>query len=205
MAHEPARLRIGDAERAATGRILDEAYAAGQLTHAEHSERTDRALAAVHASDLDELVVDLAGTPASGVARRVPTRSRLPSSPSASGSPVSMAFLSAGVRAGDWTVAPNHVAIAFWGAIDVDLREARFESHEVSITAVAIMGGIRVIVPRDVRVRVQGVPILGAVGGLSDASDPHSLPPDAPVVTVHGLALMGSIEVVRRDQDDDED
>ena len=47
--------------------------------------------------------------------------------------------------------------------------------------------------------------LLGAVGGPGDAPDPDGLPADAPVVTVHGLALMGSVEVVRREYQDDED
>ena len=207
MPIDPSRLRIGDAERTETGRMLDDAYAAGQLTHAEHSERIDRALVAVHASELAALVNDLSVTQVDPLAAGVPIKdhSLRPTSSSASGSPVSMAFLAAAVRAGDWTVAPHHLSVAFWGAIDVDLREARFASSEVSITAVAIMGGIRVIVPPDVRVRVQGVPILGAVTGPGDAADPDGLAPDAPVVTVHGLALMGSVEVVRRDYKDDED
>lgn len=207
MPIDPTRLRIGDAERTETVRALDDAFAAGQLTQAEHSERIDKALAAVHASELSALVNDLSVTLLDPLASPVQARNRAlrPTSSSASGSPVSMAFLSASVRAGDWTVARKHVSVAFWGAVDVDLREARFASNEVSITAVSVMGGVRVIVPPGVRVRVQGVPILGAVGGPGDAPDPDGLPADAPVVTVHGLALMGSVEVVRRDYQDDEE
>ncbi|MGA4669412.1 DUF1707 SHOCT-like domain-containing protein [Propionibacteriaceae bacterium Y1923] len=198
-------MRVGDAERAQVTRVLDQAYAAGQLTHQEHSERTDQALVAVHASDLAPLVADLTLTPPTELAPLPPPRQRVPAptTSSASGSPVSLAILSAAVKSGDWTLAPQHVAFAFWGAVTIDLREARFASREVTITAAAIMGGIRIVVPPDVRVRVQGIPVLGAVGTGGDPVDPDQLAPDAPVVTVNGVALMGAVEVIRQVEDDD--
>lgn len=206
MDPERAPLRIGDAERAQIGQILDEAYSAGQLTHEEHAERVALALRAVHARDLEPLVADLSPGPAAmGLAPLTPSRSEralAPSSSSRRGSPASIAILSASVKAGDWIAPSQHVAFAFWGAVTVDLREARFISNEVSITAVAIMGGIRIIVPPDVRVRVQGIPVLGAIGSGGEPADPDAIPLDAPVVTVNGVALMGSVEVVRQDEDD---
>ncbi|MFP5415935.1 MAG: DUF1707 domain-containing protein [Actinomycetes bacterium] len=201
MTLEPRRFRIGDAERAQTEQVLSEAYAEGRLTHTEYSQRSSQALAAVYAGDLDGLVVDLVRThPSEALALSESGGSRVvPTSTPSSGIPVSFAFMSGTERAGDWTVASSHVALAFMGGVDVDLREARFASNEVSIVAVAIMGGIRIVVPPDVRVRIQGLPLMGGFGSNGRAINPDTLPPDAPVVTVTGLALMGGVGVERLD------
>lgn len=204
MNSEQRPIRIGDAERTRTEQVLAEAYASGRLTHEEYSDRAARVLSARFAPDLEELVADVvAGHPSealAGYAREASGRTPAQRSSSA-GSPVSLSIMSGIVRAGDWTVAPTHVAIAFWGAVDIDLREARFASSEVTIYALAIMGGIRVIVPPDVRVRVQGLPVMGGFASSGPSINPDDLRADAPVVTVTGLALMGAVEVVRRDYD----
>ena len=48
------------------------------------------------------------------------------------------------------------------GGVDIDLTKATFADRVVTITAVAIMGGIDIVVPEDITVQVNGVGFMGA-------------------------------------------
>ena len=58
------KVRIGDAERERTMNALQEHLSAGRLTIDEYEQRTERAVAARYADELDELLVDLPPTEA---------------------------------------------------------------------------------------------------------------------------------------------
>ena len=93
-----------------------------------------------------------------------------------------------------------HTSVALMGGNSLDLREARFAAQETVINALALMGGIEIIVPDDVRVVDDGVGIMGGFGVEDHESCTVSvaeLPADVPVVRVRGLALMGGVGIVR--------
>lgn len=117
------------------------------------------------------------------------------------GSAFSGALMFGNEQKGDWLCAARHTAVAIMGGIDIDLRNARLESNDTTITVVAIMGGIDVIVPEDLRVTVQGTGIMGGFGSRNAAEvtiSGNDLPPDAPTVRIVGVALMGGIDVIRK-------
>jgi hypothetical protein len=85
-------------------------------------------------------------------------------------------------------------ATAIMGGGEIDLRDARFAEHTVTIHAIAIMGGISVIVPDDAEVQVTGVGIMGAFEqGPTGAGQPG-----APKIVVSGLAFWGGVDVKRK-------
>ena len=81
------------------------------------------------------------------------------------------------------------------GGVDLDLREAELESREVVIRVFALLGGVDIVVPDDMVLDASGFGFMGGFEQRDPAGDP---PPDAPVVKVRGLALMGGIDAVRR-------
>jgi hypothetical protein len=85
--------------------------------------------------------------------------------------------------------------VAVMGGCVLDLRAAQLSTPVTTITAVAIMGGVEVIVPPGVHVEMSGLPLMG---GFSNRVREVDLPPDAPQVHIHGLALMGGVEVQTR-------
>lgn len=100
-------------------------------------------------------------------------------------------------RKGSWIV-PRHLKLfAVMGGVELDLREARLAAGVTEIECTAIMGGIEIVVPPDVRVECTGTAFMGgfeAVGGTMTYYDPAY-----PVIRVSGLAVMGGVEVkVRR-------
>ncbi|WP_372449001.1 LiaF transmembrane domain-containing protein [Qaidamihabitans albus] len=81
---------------------------------------------------------------------------------------------------------------AVFGGATLDLRAAHIDK-EASVDALALFGGVDVLVPKDWRVEVSGFPVLG---GLDDKTRGNgSLPEDAPVLKVNATALFGGIEV----------
>ena len=97
-------------------------------------------------------------------------------------------------RAGAWTVPERFECLAFWGGGTVDLREAVFTGSTVKINAVAIMGGVEILVPENATVHVNGI---GIMGGFDDNATGAGTP-GAPVIVVNGLAFWGGVDVKRK-------
>ena len=90
---------------------------------------------------------------------------------------------------------PHADVSAVFGGATLDLREAHVD-HEASVEALAVFGGVDVLVPRGWRVAVGGTPILGGVEDKTEDGD--RLPPDAPLLNVHATAIFGGVDVKHR-------
>ena len=93
-------------------------------------------------------------------------------------------------RKGRWRPAERVTTVAFWGGAHLDFRGAEWDGPAVHVTAVAIMGGIEIIVPEGVRVEVQGVPIMG---GVDRRIRDVPVVPGTPVVRVKAVAFWGGV------------
>jgi predicted membrane protein len=83
-------------------------------------------------------------------------------------------------------------ATAIAGSVTLDLREARID-ETATVEAFALMGGVDVLVPHGWRVAINGTPILG---GFDDKTRGDGyLPPNAPVLKIDGLAILGGVTV----------
>ncbi|MGE5488722.1 MAG: LiaF transmembrane domain-containing protein [bacterium] len=85
-------------------------------------------------------------------------------------------------------------ALAMWGALDVNLRQADIRGGEAVIRAHALFADITFHVPEDWIVHVEGIPLLGR---YSDSTrhppSGRAEPPKRLVVT--GFALFGGVDV----------
>ncbi|MGI6003838.1 MAG: LiaF transmembrane domain-containing protein [Christensenellales bacterium] len=79
---------------------------------------------------------------------------------------------------------------AVLGAADIDLTQAAIH-HDVAISVTAIMGGVDIRLPANVRVQVNAVPILGGI----DQNRAPLQDPGLPLVTVHAVSIMGGIDI----------
>lgn len=198
----PPRKRASDAERDKAAKHLQDAFADGQISLTEFDDRSRALYAATYADELPALVEDLSPverpdrpSPATGSAS-----SRAVVTGESDGSAFSLSLMGGAERTGQWLVAPMHTSVTLMGGNSLDLREARFAAQETVINAVAVMGGIEIIVPDDVRVVDNGV---GIMGGFEVEDHPSctisvaELPADAPVVRVRGFALMAGVGITR--------
>lgn len=202
MTSELPDMRASDAERERIAEILREAVAEGRLEMPEFEQRLDSAYRARTHGELEPLVRDLpgpggvvapvaGGQPRTGSLARWSDRIGKPAT-----SAGAFAFWGGFRRRGNWTIGRTFTAFAMWGGGEIDLREADFEDREVVIRCFAIMGGMQVTVPPDLRVDVRGIGIMGGFG--ENAKDEAIPAPDAPRVRVTGFALMGGVGVEHR-------
>ncbi len=84
---------------------------------------------------------------------------------------------------------------AIMGGVDVDLRSAKLAPGGAMIDVLAMFGGVDLIVPEGWRVIGHVTPLLG---GFEDSTVPPA-DPNAPTLTVRGLAVMGGVDVKHAD------
>jgi hypothetical protein len=174
-------LLTSDAERRALQAELSDACAQGRLSLEEFSERLDRANAARTRGELAVLVGDLPGT--------------APTAPSdAQRTRWTVAIMGGNVRRGRWRPSERTTGVAVMGGTVLDLREAAIGSRPQRVTAIAVMGGVDVVVPAGTRVELRGVPVMGCTQNRVP-SDSDALSQPEPVVRVRALALMGGVKV----------
>ncbi|WP_089300329.1 DUF1707 SHOCT-like domain-containing protein [Haloechinothrix alba] len=200
-------LRASDADRERVVRHLQTAFSEGRLTMVEFETRVESAYAARTFADLEPLAVDLPGgrpgeAPGTDLATTPGKQaSRTGGAPGdliggTPGSTTSIAVMTGTERKGRWVIPPQHTSCAFWGGVVIDLRQARFAERHTTITAVAIMAGIDIIVPDDIHVEVNGIGLMGAFESSgNEAEEPLA---DGPVLNVNGLAFWGGVEIKRR-------
>jgi hypothetical protein len=191
---DPRQLRAADADRDRTAEVLRRAATEGRITFDELDERISRAYAAKTFADLEAVTSDLPGP---GVKPPAPATApyQPPEVPAGTHPPsFSLAIMSSAKRAGPWLVPDAYTAAAIMGAVELDLRDARFAAAEVTIRAFCLMGTVSITVPEDTAVDVSGIGIMG--GFDHRASGPGA--PGAPRLRVIGFALMGGVDVKRK-------
>jgi hypothetical protein len=78
----------------------------------------------------------------------------------------------------------------------LDFREARFPAGTVDLEVRVVMSSVEIIVPPGLAVETSGLAIMGS---FDDVDRAPALPdPEAPMLRIHGMALMGSVEVKMR-------
>jgi hypothetical protein len=184
-------LRASDADRDQVAEVMSTAFAEGRLSRDEYDERLDALLTAKTFDDLVGLTRDLVvvGTPATPPAEQ---RSYAVEAGAPDGGIDRMVGIFGGVeRKGRWRIRSHTQAFAVFGGIDLDLREAVFESQVVEISGFWCFGGMEIKVPAGVEVRNQTSGIFGGTD-ISNVGDPQ---PGAPVLVLKGVSLFGGVSV----------
>jgi hypothetical protein len=79
-------------------------------------------------------------------------------------------------------------ALAWFGGVDLDLREAEL-AEGARLSVGALMGGVAVKVPPHWRVETD----VRTVGGGVEVAPAETDDPDAPVLVIDGMTLMGGV------------
>jgi hypothetical protein len=176
--------RASDADRDRVLQVLATATADGRLTVEEHGDLMDRALHAKTIGELDVLTVDLGTRPAEPLVpvplAPTPTRGFL-------------AVFGARSRKGGWHVPSEFKATAVFGAVELDFRDAQFDSPEVVCIANSVFGAVEITVPDWVRVVDEGTAIFGA----REEAGPSGTEPTA-TLRLRGFSVFGATEVRRK-------
>lgn len=178
---QAAGIRASDDEREEVVQRLAEHAVTGRLTLDELEERTTRAYAATTRGELTKLAADLPATVAQPTSRRKPTKWLI-------------SVMGGAEKRGRWRIGKRMTSLTLMGGNDIDLRDAEIDADEVTIVAVAVMGGMDIYVPDTVDVEVGGFALMGGRGERGSSRPPR---PGAPRVKILAFALMGGIDVWR--------
>jgi len=184
-------VRASDADRDQVANVLSTAFAEGRLSRDEHDERMDSLLRAKTFDDLVGLTRDLvvAGKPAAGTAPAA--GASVDASSQHEEVDRLVAVFSGTERKGRWRVRRLTRAVAVFGGIDLDMREAVFESPTIEVSGFWCFGGLDIKVPDGVEVRNE---VMGIFGG-SDVKHVAPVQSGASVLVVKGVALFGGVSV----------
>jgi len=193
--------RISDADRGRVIDVLKTSCSEGRLTLDEFSERVGATWAAQTVSQLSVILVDLPhpfGPDLTGVVAG-PIGSHVSrASSSAPATRWTVSVMSGSRRRGRWRLRQQTNAVAIMGGCELDLRRAEVEGPVVVINALALMGGIDIIVPEGIEVELSGIGLMG-----SKEARIRDMPilAGSPIVRVRALALMGEVTVRSRSLD----
>ena len=192
-----SRCRTGaDADRDEVANLLSHAYAEGRITHEEHDERLQAAMAARTFGDLVGLTADLVplDRPLPGA---VPPQPRpgadLPTvDPRGATDEVESltTVLSEKNRLDRWRVRRHIASTIVLGEQNLDMRNAVFDGTEIDISGFTVLGELNILVPEGVDVRDETTTFLAEtnVRGLRPQSG-------GPVLTLRGTVVLGEINV----------
>jgi Domain of unknown function (DUF1707) len=185
-------LRASDADREQVATVLNTAYAEGRLTRDEHDDRLSQLMAAKTFDDLIPITRDLVVVGSRAV-RPTPGPSSFDiDTRAASEEPNRLVAIFSGVsRSGKWRVHRKNQALALFGGIDLDLRDATFEGLTIEVSGICCFGSLDIKVPPGVEVRNEMVGIFGDTA-IKYLGDPI---PGAPTLVIKGLTLFGGVTV----------
>jgi hypothetical protein len=180
---------------------LCEHFANDALSVEEFERRVDQAHRAENTQQLRELLADL---PSGDLPIKAEDSASMPMERFQASVPASrvkergfvMAVLGGVERKGRWIPARQTYAVALLGGVELDFREALLPPGETDVWILTAMGGVEIIVPPGLNVESDGVAILGGFEHREEATLNDD--PDAPVLRIRGLALLGGVEVSHR-------
>ena len=174
-------VRVADSDRQRVADVLRRHTTDGRLTIDEFSERLGLALAARTRADLDSLTSDLPLVPEPPVdSKRKKVRRWV------------VGIMSEAAVKGRWRTGESVTAVTVMGSCVVDFCRAEIDHDEVKVTAIALMGGIHVIVPEGTDVELSGLPIMGSKH-IRIADVPPT--PGSPRIIVRAFPIMGAVHI----------
>jgi len=95
---------------------------------------------------------------------------------------------------GPWRPGKRVWSIVFFGASDIDFRQAQLEEGTTIAMVLTIFGSSKVIVPQEMPVTLTGYSIVGTRG--MKRSQPKDIPPvSAKALRVRALSLVGCMRI----------
>lgn len=185
-------VRASDAERDQTILVLRDHCAEGRLTLEEFAERLDIVLVAKTRAELDVVTRDL---PVAPLDRPRPRHAPTIRVVKPQGRKRFAGILSSTKQRRRWHVPSEADAIAILGDCELDLRDATYDGGELRLTALAILGEVKIVVPEGMDVQVSGFSALGE--NKIRVADAEPLP-GMPTLHVQAYSVLGTVSVHSR-------
>jgi hypothetical protein len=188
------------AERERTIALVSEGFAAGIFDVDELDRRLTVAHSTEDRGELIRLEADLDALASARAAqdRGLPALARPALVPAHEVRPAAhvWAIMGGAQRHGTWSVPRTLHITTIMGGCELDFREARFPEGPVDVHIRTFMGGVQILVPPNLAVEMNGSAIMGGFGHV--ARSRATPDPGAPLLRIHGLAVMGGVDVRTR-------
>lgn len=181
---------------------LTEAFASDLITMDGYEGRVSRVQGADGPEAIDEAVSDLPQvSPRAG--KSAPERSSRRKSPELYSNAVDSrlrgeesvsCIMGNRVLSGDWLSGDKVGVFTLMGSTKIDLMDTALPPGRLRIDAFCLMGDIKVVVPRGLPVKMNGLPIMGNAHVAREVE--RHIERGSPYVEVSGLTLMGNIVIV---------
>jgi hypothetical protein len=101
-----------------------------------------------------------------------------------------IAIFGAFERKGVWKAPRRMESLCVFGGAEIDLRKAIVPREGVTISVLAVFGGLDITIPPDMRVEVAGMGVFGGFDHKATEADDS-----APLVRIEGLAIFGGVGI----------
>ena len=170
---------LTDSDRERCLELLRSHCVEGRLTLGEFADRAELLLHAKSPTELGVLTGDLP-----------PLDARLPAKPRATWAVSIFGSSNHRVRR---RLSKRTLVFSLFGASRLELGDALIGTEEVSITAVAIFGAVKIVVPSGIGVDMVSLPVFGASKDDSEAGRPVA---GSPVIRVQSIPFFGAVKVL---------
>lgn len=183
-----------EASAKARERVVEALYLHFERDHidlADFERRMDAAYAARSDAELADLLSTLPALPDAESAP-FPAEAE-PPLPAAYDRDLIVTVLGDVRRRGPWTPPPHLTVVTVAGGVLLDLRDATFPEDGTEVRVVSVLGGAtEILVAPGLRVKIAGTPVAGSFTRESTEAAPD---PEAPLLRVKGVALLGGVTV----------
>ncbi len=198
---KPTKVLEVDEAREKAIDLLSECFARDMLSVEDFERRVSLAHGAGSMAELGEAIdglgsAGMAAAKTAGLPEEISSRA-----PAAAFSEVrptdrAVAVFGETKRAGQWVPARRTTVAAVMGSATIDLREARLGPGTTTVTAVAFMGAVEILVPPGLHVQCGGSAVFGSFERLD--SSPAPVAAGDSMVRVEGFSIFGSVEIETR-------
>lgn len=172
--------------------ILVHNYSHGYISEEAFERRLDAVIETKSHQAMMEQVEDLDSTPDEAIKKHKEEKFSVNYNESASEeSDTIVSILGSNDRSGQWVVPKTIKVFSILGGSNIDFTDARFNSPNVKVQILSILGGDNIYVPENVNVVSKAFCILGSI----DNSAPSIASRQAPTITVEGLILFSGLDI----------
>jgi hypothetical protein len=186
-----AVVSLSDARERAIQRLSDH-FAADGFDLDEFERRVDLVHRAQAPAEIEKIIADL---PALADEAVPASKALVPLQPTDEKQTV-VAIMGGASRKGGWVHARRIRVVTVMGGAEIDLREVALPPGVTELKIFSFMGGAEVIVPPDLAVQMDGFSFMGGFEQMQRA--PVAPEPDAPLLRISGMVMMGGVAVTTR-------
>lgn len=190
--HKPLAAPLGQEVRQKTIDVLCESFARDDMDVGELERRLELVDRADTMEELRAILADLPSANLPVLSVELATRPTLHPESIREHSLIG-GIIGGGTRAGAWVPARDNWVVNVIAGSVLDLREAQLGPGATEIHVISIIGGVQILVPPDVRVECSGIGIIGSFEHKPTV--PSTTDPEAPVIRVNGVAIIGGVKV----------